>query len=233
MISTPLATEPTARPSLDDLRLAAVAKKQATRARVVPIEHIRLLGRVGLLKGHAVHADYAMVEGAEYRIYIDKYDRLPERLQSAVVIAVGDKFRITDLVEKGTYAKLDAIQKAQAAKEAKTRPVALLERNPALSIAGLDVRRIRGVRALIAYCERSIELSVNKVNGRLIPRARQGRIVNPMLDALRDAERLIVGIKTGHPVLCEMGHRGTPPEAFDMVAFETPACEQHAKGELS
>lgn len=214
----------------------AQAKTDARRAAqtvVVPIEHVRMLGRVGRLKEHRGRADYVEFDGREYRVYITEDQRLPERMVGGVAIAVGDKFRLTDLVEKGTFARLDAIQKAQAAKAAKTAPVALLERNPALRIAGLDVVLIRGVRALIAYCERhGVELSVNKVNGRLIPRARQGRILSPMFDALRDAERLIVGIKTGHPVLCEMGHRGTPPEAFDMVAFETPACEQHAKGEL-
>ncbi len=68
--------------------------------------------------------------------------------------------------------------------------------------------------------------------GRLLATTAGGRMTDELLNVVMRCERLLVGLLTGHPVLCELGHGGPAPEAVTVVAVDVPACAEHAAGRL-
>lgn len=68
-------------------------------------------------------------------------------------------------------------------------------------------------------------------SGKLFVSAEKGRLMTDQAEAIRTAERLIVGRLIGAPVPCELDHgKATPPVAVTLLAVNIAACAEHAAG---
>ena len=87
----------------------------------------------------------------------------------------------------------------------------------------------RGGAAIVAVLEaRGYVLSITP-SGRLLIQAKGGALGDPIIDTIRQAERLIVAALTGHLVMCELVP-GCRTEAATIVAIDVAACEEHTAG---
>jgi hypothetical protein len=90
---------------------------------------------------------------------------------------------------------------------------------------------IRG-RAIVELLERKgIQLAHR--DGRLLPPVSPERISPAVAELITACEPLLVGFATGHPLACELEHKGEPPEAVTKLMPDWWACEAHRSGELA
>lgn len=214
-----------------------IAANRPPRARTVPIESVKWLGRIHPNREQRGRFDYCQIDGREHRVDLEVQTTIRDLDPAVTAIEMREGYRYATEVERGTFARLKAFQdaaEARAAQKKAHRPMGLLEVNPALAAAdGSRFRQaVRGVRGLLELLERKdVRLSVAP-NGHLLVTGSAGRVPVWLAQAVTDAERLIVGILTGHPVQCELRHGKDRPEAFDIATVATPVCEAHLKGEI-
>ncbi|HVM29558.1 MAG TPA: hypothetical protein VM305_02130 [Candidatus Limnocylindrales bacterium] len=87
--------------------------------------------------------------------------------------------------------------------------------------------RPRGARELVGELQRQGLAFELASSGKLLVGAPRGRLRNDQLEAVAQAERLIVGVLTGQPVRCELDHgKSDAPEAVTIAPINVAVCER-------